>query len=51
MHETRLVSVVTKTPQEAVLDQEAIRLGYLVQWPRSVLTPDVNYIQLQERIV
>ena len=46
VHEARLVSVVTKTPQEAVLDQEAVSLGYLVQWPRRVLTPYFKFIQL-----
>lgn len=51
MHEARLVGVVTEPPQEAVLDQEAVSFGYLVQWPRRVLTPDVNYVQLQVRTV
>ena len=51
VHETRLIGVVTKTPQEAILDQEAVSFGYLIQWPRRVLTPDVNYVQLQVQIV
>ena len=47
MHEAWLVGVVPKPPQEAVLDQEAVSFGYLIQWPRRVLTPNVNYVQLQ----
>ena len=49
MHNARLIGVVSKSPQEAILDQKAVSLGYLVQWPRRVLTPYVNNVQLQEQ--
>ena len=49
MHYARLIGVVSKSPQEPILDQKAVSLGYLVQWPRRVLTPYVNNVQLQEQ--
>lgn len=51
MHEARLVGVIPKPPQETIFDQEAVGFGYLVQWPWRVLTPYVNYIQLQTHAV
>ena len=51
MHEAWLVGVITEPPQEAIFDQEAVGFGYLVQWPWSVLTPYVNYIQLQTQVM
>lgn len=50
MHDAWLISVITKAPQEAILDQKAVSLGYLVQWPWRMLTPNVNYIQLQVQV-
>ncbi len=51
MHETWLLSIVAKSPQKPILDQETVRLWYLVHWPRGMLTPDVNDIQLQHPAV
>ncbi len=47
MHETWLLSVVAKSPQKPILDQETVGLWYLIHWPRGMLTPDVDDIQLQ----
>ena len=50
MHEPWLVGVVPEAPKKSILDQETVSLGYLVQRPGGVLTPDVYYIQLHAHI-
>lgn len=47
MHNARLLEVVAQAPQEAVLHEEAVAFGQLVEGPLCVVCPEVHNVNLQ----